>query len=50
MGMVGPLKKTFSLLIPYLLIMQYLLEAKKKCPSDPLVYNELGVVAYHMKE
>ncbi|KAF6158942.1 hypothetical protein GIB67_023925 [Kingdonia uniflora] len=23
---------------------------KKICPSDPLVYNELGVVAYHMKE
>ncbi|XP_078177095.1 anaphase promoting complex 6 isoform X1 [Carex rostrata] len=29
---------------------QYLLEAKKKCPYDPLVYNELGVVAYHMKD
>ncbi|URE36291.1 Tetratricopeptide repeat [Musa troglodytarum] len=25
-------------------------QAKKICPSDPLVYNELGVVAYHMKE
>ncbi|KAJ3674101.1 hypothetical protein LUZ60_006093 [Juncus effusus] len=29
---------------------QYILEAKIKCPSDPLVYNELGVVAYYMKE
>ncbi|KAM7279275.1 hypothetical protein ACFE04_006409 [Oxalis oulophora] len=25
-------------------------QAKKICPADPLVYNELGVVAYHMKE
>ncbi|KAL8141301.1 hypothetical protein V2J09_007322 [Rumex salicifolius] len=25
-------------------------QAKSICPSDPLVYNELGVVAYHMKE
>ncbi|KAK9204196.1 hypothetical protein WN943_014454 [Citrus x changshan-huyou] len=25
-------------------------QAKTICPSDPLVYNELGVVAYHMKE
>ncbi|GKB58688.1 anaphase-promoting complex subunit 6 [Tanacetum coccineum] len=25
-------------------------QAKAICPSDPLVYNELGVVAYHMKE
>ncbi|KAG9142890.1 hypothetical protein Leryth_016263, partial [Lithospermum erythrorhizon] len=24
--------------------------AKSICPSDPLVYNEVGVVAYHMKE
>ncbi|XP_039126591.1 anaphase-promoting complex subunit 6 [Dioscorea cayenensis subsp. rotundata] len=29
---------------------QYFLQAKTICPSDPLVYNELGVVAYHMKE
>eukprot|EP00268_Persea_americana_P035051 TRINITY_DN3460_c1_g1_i5.p1 TRINITY_DN3460_c1_g1~~TRINITY_DN3460_c1_g1_i5.p1 ORF type:complete len:150 (+),score=22.93 TRINITY_DN3460_c1_g1_i5:905-1354(+) len=26
------------------------MQAKTICPSDPLVYNELGVVAYHMKE
>ncbi|KAG8364851.1 hypothetical protein BUALT_Bualt18G0041500 [Buddleja alternifolia] len=25
-------------------------QAQGICPSDPLVYNELGVVAYHMKE
>ncbi|KAL5156414.1 Anaphase-promoting complex subunit 6 [Glycine soja] len=25
-------------------------QAKSICPSDPLVYNELGVVAYHMEE
>ncbi|GAB4849379.1 Cell division cycle protein 16 [Ancistrocladus abbreviatus] len=25
-------------------------QAKVICPFDPLVYNELGVVAYHMKE
>ncbi|GMN54359.1 hypothetical protein TIFTF001_023480 [Ficus carica] len=25
-------------------------QAKSICPSDPLVYNELGVVAYNMKE
>ncbi|XP_075075983.1 anaphase-promoting complex subunit 6 isoform X3 [Nicotiana tabacum] len=25
-------------------------QAKSICPSDPLVYNELGVVSYHMKE
>ncbi|CAI0552314.1 unnamed protein product, partial [Linum tenue] len=25
-------------------------QAKEICPSDPLVYNELGVVAYSMKE
>ncbi|BBH01649.1 anaphase promoting complex 6 [Prunus dulcis] len=25
-------------------------QAKTTCPSDPLVYNELGVVAYHLKE
>ncbi|KAG0499514.1 hypothetical protein HPP92_004205 [Vanilla planifolia] len=25
-------------------------QARAICPSDPLVYNELGVVAYHMKE
>ncbi|XP_010274424.1 PREDICTED: anaphase-promoting complex subunit 6 [Nelumbo nucifera] len=29
---------------------QFFLQAKTICPSDPLVYNELGVVAYHMKE
>ena len=26
------------------------MQAKTICPSDPLVYNELGVVAYDMKE
>ncbi|KAG0503709.1 hypothetical protein HPP92_003781 [Vanilla planifolia] len=26
------------------------IQARAICPSDPLVYNELGVVAYHMKE
>jgi anaphase-promoting complex subunit 6 len=26
------------------------MQAKAICPSDPLVYNELGVVAYNMKE
>lgn len=29
---------------------QFFLQARGICPSDPLVYNELGVVAYHMKE
>ncbi|CAN6558286.1 hypothetical protein ACFX2I_007791 [Malus domestica] len=29
---------------------QFLMQAKTTCPSDPLVYNELGVVAYHLKE
>ncbi|KAL9679328.1 hypothetical protein QQ045_017186 [Rhodiola kirilowii] len=29
---------------------QFFVQAKTICPSDPLVYNELGVVAYHMKE
>ena len=29
---------------------QFFMQAKSICPSDPLVYNELGVVAYHMKE
>lgn len=29
---------------------QVLLQAKKICPFDPMVYNELGVVAYHSKE
>nr|CAD1837361.1 unnamed protein product [Ananas comosus var. bracteatus] len=29
---------------------QFFLQAKTICPSDPLVYNELGVVAYHMKD
>ncbi|XP_042494748.1 anaphase-promoting complex subunit 6 [Macadamia integrifolia] len=28
----------------------FFMQAKTICPSDPLVYNELGVVAYHMKE
>lgn len=30
--------------------LQFFLQAKRICPSDPLVYNELGVVAYHMRE
>ncbi|CAL1408150.1 unnamed protein product [Linum trigynum] len=34
----------------YKLAEQFLLQAKEICPSDPLVYNELGVVAYSMKE
>ncbi|XP_052292835.1 anaphase-promoting complex subunit 6-like isoform X4 [Citrus sinensis] len=29
---------------------QFFMQAKTICPSDPLVYNELGVVAYHMKD
>ncbi|XP_060209255.1 anaphase-promoting complex subunit 6 isoform X3 [Lycium barbarum] len=29
---------------------QFFMQAESICPSDPLVYNELGVVAYHMKE
>ncbi|PKA62775.1 Anaphase-promoting complex subunit 6 [Apostasia shenzhenica] len=29
---------------------QFFLQARAICPSDPLVYNELGVVAYHMKD
>ncbi|RAL49084.1 hypothetical protein DM860_015075 [Cuscuta australis] len=29
---------------------QFFMQAKEKCPFDPLVYNELGVVAYHMNE
>lgn len=29
---------------------QFFMQAKTICPSDPLVYNELGVVAYNMKE
>ncbi|BFG29017.1 hypothetical protein CerSpe_152910 [Prunus speciosa] len=29
---------------------QFFMQAKTTCPSDPLVYNELGVVAYHLKE
>ncbi|KVI10531.1 Tetratricopeptide-like helical, partial [Cynara cardunculus var. scolymus] len=28
----------------------FFMQAKAICPSDPLVYNELGVVAYHMKQ
>ncbi|KAK9199105.1 hypothetical protein WN944_014292 [Citrus x changshan-huyou] len=30
--------------------LQFFMQAKTICPSDPLVYNELGVVAYHMKD
>ncbi|GER29157.1 cell division cycle family protein [Striga asiatica] len=29
---------------------QFFMQAQAVCPADPLVYNELGVVAYHMKE
>jgi len=29
---------------------QFFTQAKSICPSDPLIYNELGVVAYNMKE
>ncbi|XP_031406421.1 anaphase-promoting complex subunit 6 isoform X2 [Punica granatum] len=29
---------------------QFFMQAKSICPTDPLVYNELGVVAYHKKE
>ncbi|KAI3838973.1 hypothetical protein MKX03_031071 [Papaver bracteatum] len=29
---------------------QFFMQAETVCSSDPLVYNELGVVAYHMKE
>lgn len=29
---------------------QFFMQAKAICPSDPHVYNELGVVAYHMQE
>ncbi|XP_078431179.1 anaphase promoting complex 6 isoform X2 [Wolffia australiana] len=29
---------------------QFLIQAKTICPYDPLVYNELGVIAYHTKE
>ncbi|GAB2230997.1 hypothetical protein Droror1_Dr00027280 [Drosera rotundifolia] len=29
---------------------QFFLQSKSICPSDPLVYNELGVVAYSTKE
>ncbi|CAH1419234.1 unnamed protein product [Lactuca virosa] len=31
-------------------MISFFMQAKAICPSDPLVYNELGVVAYHMKE
>ncbi|XP_050238671.1 anaphase-promoting complex subunit 6 [Mercurialis annua] len=34
----------------YKLAEQFFLQAKEICPSDPLVYNELGIVAYNMKE
>jgi len=29
---------------------QFFTQAKSICPSDPLIYNEAGVVAYNMKE
>ncbi|GJN08530.1 hypothetical protein PR202_ga26464 [Eleusine coracana subsp. coracana] len=29
---------------------QFFMQAKSICPSDPLIYNELGVVAYNNKE
>ena len=29
---------------------QFIMQEKTIRPSDPLVYNELGVVAYHMNE
>uniref|UniRef100_A0A0D9VRN4 Uncharacterized protein n=1 Tax=Leersia perrieri TaxID=77586 RepID=A0A0D9VRN4_9ORYZ len=29
---------------------QFFTQAKSICPSDPLIYNELGAVAYNMKE
>nr|ABF94847.1 TPR Domain containing protein, expressed [Oryza sativa Japonica Group] len=29
---------------------QFFTQAKSICPSDPLIYNEMGVVAYNMKE
>ena len=29
---------------------QFIMQEKEICPSDPLVYNELRVVAYHMNE
>lgn len=38
----------FTLLIVN--VLQFFMQAKAVCPSDPLVYNELGAVAYHMKE
>ncbi|KAJ6301629.1 hypothetical protein OIU77_015855 [Salix suchowensis] len=34
----------------YKLAEQFFMQAKAFCPSDPLLYNELGVVAYNMKE
>uniref|UniRef100_A0A0D3BN88 Uncharacterized protein n=1 Tax=Brassica oleracea var. oleracea TaxID=109376 RepID=A0A0D3BN88_BRAOL len=34
----------------YKLADQFFMQAKAICPSDPLVYNELRVVSYHMKE
>ncbi|KAH1127213.1 hypothetical protein GLYMA_06G228700v4 [Glycine max] len=34
----------------YKLAEQFFTQAKSICSSDPLVYNELGVVAYHMEE
>ncbi|KAM1474951.1 hypothetical protein ACFX2I_030902 [Malus domestica] len=51
--------KLLSKLIPYVMRLWNVLlritclhatKAKTTCPSDPLVYNELGVVAYHLKE
>ncbi|GMY06132.1 anaphase-promoting complex subunit 6 isoform X4 [Fagus crenata] len=43
--------RTAARLFPgFKLAEQFFMQAKTICPSDPLVYNELGVVAYHMKE
>ncbi|KAM1902096.1 hypothetical protein ACFX14_030844 [Malus domestica] len=55
--------KLLSKLIPYVMRLwnvllritclhatKFLMQAKTTCPSDPLVYNEPGVVAYHLKE
>jgi anaphase-promoting complex subunit 6 len=29
---------------------QYIMQAKDICPNDPLIHNELGVIAYINKE
>ncbi|KAK6934137.1 hypothetical protein RJ641_034292, partial [Dillenia turbinata] len=34
----------------HLCIFVFSFSCKTVCPSDPLVYNELGIVAYHVKE